>query len=72
MLLELYLQVQNLALLFSYNFGLKIQRLHSWTYVSDSFLPVGLEDSQASSSQFEEFSVTPCKTDKANELKVRL
>lgn len=32
----------------------------------------GLEDSQASSSHFEEFSVMLCKTDKANELKISM
>ncbi|XP_027066031.1 uncharacterized protein [Coffea arabica] len=45
----------------------KIKQLHALRVISS-----GLEDSQASSSQFEEFSVTPCKTDKANELKISM
>lgn len=39
--------------------------------VINCLLYIGLEDTQVSSSQFQEFSVTTCRTDKANEFKVK-
>ncbi|KAL3506832.1 hypothetical protein ACH5RR_032214 [Cinchona calisaya] len=52
------------------------QRVHGRTIIKQPFaiqvVSSGLEDTQASSSQFQEFSVTTRKTDKANELKISI